>query len=432
MRMLFLLKEWIKHPKLRSCNSQIIDSVTTEELNDIVQSKIDSLLKHAVTTVPYYRELANKGIINRSNPRIEQFPILEKKDIRGHEELFVSDNYDINKLEVSRTSGSTGEPFKFYRNPIEFDSTYADLWRGLARVGIKHGDKRVLIKGIDEVPNPSLVILLGRWFYEFINQCILIDAHFLAREQSSVMKSLRRIRRYCPTYIHGYVSSIDILAAYAENVGYRMDDIGIKAVVTESEKLYDFQRERISRVFGCRVVENYGSVEFGMSAQPDVEDNLCINENHCYVETDIDNTAIYTNLDAYAFPFIRFKNGDIVSLRKQKKSVLPYKEIENVEGRVADTIRLPNGALLQGFIVMYPISKHMQYIIAYQIRQEKKDELQILLRIKKSLPKNIVLQIVKEMKDIVGQNIHVFVKVVEKIPVTKRGKHRFVYSTIKD
>lgn len=432
MRILFLLKEWVRYPKMRGQLSDNLDKLSVDELNILVNKKRDALLRHAIDTVPFYRELAKDGKINLDNPRIEEFPILEKKDIRGREELFVSDKYDISKLSSSRTSGSTGEPFKFYRDSSEFDATYIDLWRGLARAGIRHGDKRVLVKGVDEVPNPSVIVRLYRWLYGVINQCIVIDAHFLARSEKNITFALQRIRKYKPMYLHGYVSSIDLLAAHAERIGLSMKDIGLKVAVTESEKLYDFQRERIARVFGCRVVENYGSVEFGMIAQPDNDGNLCINETHCYVETDTDGSAVYTNLDAYAFPFIRFKNGDVITLRKEKKSSLPFKEIEYVDGRVADTICLPNGASLQGFIVMYPISKHMKYIVAYQVRQETREELQILLVLKEPLPKSITNQILTEMQEIVGQDVKLIIKIVDEIPLTKRGKRRFIYSALKD
>lgn len=432
MRFLFLLKEWIKYPKMRGKLSSTLDRFSQEDLQKIVLEKRDALLRHAVETVPFYRQLVEGGSLDPKNLCIEDFPILEKKDIRGREELFVSNQYNVNKLSASRTSGSTGEPFKFYRDDTEFDATYIDLWRGLARVGIRHGDKRALVKGVDENPNPSWVTRLRRWAYGVINQCIVIDAHFLAKSEENITISLNRIRKYHPVYLHGYVSSIDLLAAYAERIGFDMKDVGIKVVVTESEKLYDFQRERIARVFGCKVVENYGSVEFGMIAQPDTEGNLCINETHCYVETDADGSAVYTNLDAYAFPFIRFKNGDAITLRKGKKSSLPYREIEHVDGRVADAIQLPNGTSLQGFIVMYPISKHMQYITAYQVRQEKRDELQILLVLKDCLPEAIQNQILSEMQEIVGQDVKIWIKIVDKIPLTKRGKRRFIYSDLKD
>lgn len=432
MRLLFLTKEFLRYPKtfLAFDTEKRLDSVAREDVDTLVKAKLETLLRAAVQDVPYYRELALQGRIDAANPKLEQFPVLEKKDIRGREEMFVSDRYRRSKLSACRTSGSTGEPFRFYREPKEFDATYVDLWRGLARLGIRRGDRRVLVKGVDEVPNLSWRVRLRRWMYGVANQCIVVDAHFLARSEDNVRAALHRILRYRPHYLHGYVSSIDLLAEHAERWGMDMTGLKLKAVVTESEKLYDFQRERIGRVFGCPVAENYGSVEFGMIAQPDAKGNLCINEDHCLVEAGPEGEAILTNLDAYAFPFIRFKNGDAITLRQEKRSALPYHEIERVDGRVADAIRLPGGASLQGYIVMYPISKHMAYIREYQVRQRDIAYLEVLLVLKAPLPDAVRQQIVDEMSAIAGSGVEVRVTPVNNIPLTARGKRRFVVSEL--
>ena len=410
MRALFWLKEWARDPRSFDRGLLGLDGATPGAVRALAERKLARLLRAAVQDVPFYRQLAAEGKIDAEHPRLEQFPILGKGDIRGREEWFVSDRYRVARLSMCRTSGSTGEPFKFYRDPREFTPTYVDLWRGLARLGIRRGDRRALVKGVDETPGASLATRVRRWAYGVANQCVVIDAHFLARSEANVRGALVRLRRYRPVYLHGYVSSIDLLAVSAERWGVRMDDVGIRAVVTESEKLYDFQRERIGRVFGCRVAENYGSVEFGMIA----------------------GAAVLTNLDAYAFPFIRFKNGDCLTLRAEKRSSLPYREIERVDGRVADTIHLPDGGRLQGFIVMYPVSKHMRYIQAYQVRQTRPEELEVLVvpLAGESLPETIRAQIVAEMRAIVGVDVAVHVREVAEIPLTQRGKRRFVVSQL--
>lgn len=430
MRIVFLLKELLRYPRSFFGGGAVwrMDGATPEEVARHARSKLDRLLREAVAHVPYYRELARRGVIDAESPELARFPVLGKADFRGHEEDFVSDRRRLSRLSASRTSGSTGEPFRFYRDPREFDASYVALWRGLKRIGIRRGDRRVLVKGVDEAPRVSAWKRARRRLYEWINQCIVVDAHFLARSEENIRRSLQRIRRYRPVYVHGYVSSIDLLAASAGRFGIRMDDLGIRAVVTESEKLYEFQRERISRVFGCPVAENYGSVEFGMIAQPDAEGNLCVNEDHCLVETDADGEAVLTNLDAYAFPFIRFKNGDRLTFREKKKSALPYREIERIDGRVADAIRLPDGNALQGFIVMYPVSKHMKFIRQYQIRQRAASRLEILIVPDGEFPAGVRGQILSEMRELTGPGVETVITLVDEIPLTKRGKRRFVAS----
>lgn len=430
----FLLKESFMHPRLKGCleRAMCVELMTLKEVARLQEEKLKALLGYAAEKVPFYRAYFAAHGVDPARVGIKDFPIIDKQDIRNHEKDFIADDFAAGKLASTRTSGSTGEPFLFYRGKNEWDDSYACLWRGLFRLGIEMGDKRAFIKGVDERPNVSLATRMKRWCYGILNRCIVIDAHFLAISEANVLSAIRRLRRYRPAYLHGYVSSIDLLAATAERLGLRLDDIGLKVIVTESEKLHDFQRERISRLFGCRVVENYGCVEFGMIAQPDAEGNCCINDDHVYVETDEDGAAIYTNLDARAFPLIRFRNGDRIRLRKEKRSRLPYREMESVDGRVAETIRLPQGGELQGYIVMYPISKHMRYLREYQVYQPDINHLLIRVVEAEKLPVKVEKQILHEMHTIVGDRINLEIKKVESIPLTKRGKRTFVCSDVKE
>lgn len=282
---LFWLKETHQHPRINDLWKTVmrVEGVTRGELQSLTSEKLQLVLRHAAETVPYYRMyFAKKGLVSE-NLRIEDFPIVEKNDIRGHEEEFVSTERKGCKINWSRTSGSTGEPFRFGRS--EYEYTYTTLWRGMARFGIRPGDKRVLVKGVDETASISLFTKLKRMAYGWLNRCIVVDAHFLAKSEANIAAELKRIVAYKPNYFHGYVSSIYLLAQYAEQHGIDLATLKVKAIVTESEKCHDFQRELMERVFKAPVVENYGCVEFGMLAQPARDGRLCINEDHVHVET---------------------------------------------------------------------------------------------------------------------------------------------------
>lgn len=426
---IFYLKERIMHPRLGWAwrEAVVCDHFDRSKLEKIQNEKLSALLKHTTKNVPFYRQWAKEQGIDVSCVKLKDFPVIEKKDIRGHEKDFVADGW-VNKLEWSRTSGSTGEPFSFAR--AEYDYTYATLWRGLLRWGIRPGDKRVLVKGVDENPQVSILTKVKRRFYGWINRCIVVDAHFLARSETNVESELRRITKYKPAYIHGYASSIYVLAKCADKFGIDCSGLRVKAVVTESEKCHDFQRNVIERVFNAPVVENYGSVEFGMIAQPAKDGRLCINEDHIYAETTSEGQAVLTNLDEYGFPLIRFKNGDKVTIGGVHDE-LPYRTLSSIEGRVAETIHLPQGGLVHGYMVMYPISKHMKYLREYQVYQPDIDHLQINVVESEPLPTEIELQIVDEMRTIVGDVINVKLQKVNSIPLTKRGKRAFVCSDVR-
>lgn len=427
---LFWLKETLKHPLLNSAWTVCLplENVSRTELERLQEDKLKRILRHAAKTVPFYRDYFISKGIDADNVSLLDFPTVAKKDIRGQEEKFISTAKGLPKVHWDRTSGSTGEPFKFGRS--EFDYTYATLWRGLLRFGIRPGDKRVLVKGVDITSRISLKTRIRRWIYGKVNRCIVVDAHFLARSEENVIRELKRIIDYRPQYLHGYASSIYLLATTAEKIGADMAQMKVKAIVTESEKCHDFQRKTIVRVFNAPVVENYGSVEFGMIAQPASDGRLCINEDHVHVETTTKGEAVLTNLDEFGFPLIRFKNGDKIT-KGRVHEVLPYCTLTSIEGRMAETIFLPNGGSLQGYIVMYPISKHMKYLREYQIYQSRIDHLLIRVVEAVPLPVEVEEQIIKEMHGIVGESLNVELQKVASIPLTKRGKRMFVYSDVK-
>lgn len=429
---LFFLKDFFRHPDIPRCFKLAMSIEHSPSLLvDIRTSKLTILLRHAIQTVPFYQEYAKrKGWTDATVLRLEDFPVLQKSDFRGCEHLFVSNCACRPRLVACRTSGSTGEPFRFYQSKRAFAYTYATFWRGLLRYGIRPGDKRVLVKGVDERISFSVIQKFRRIMYGYFNRCLVIDAHFLARSETNMFNVVRAICAYKPVYFHGYVSSIYQIARFIAEHSIEISQLKLKGIVTESEKLHDFQRNMIANVFNCPVVENYGSVEFGLIAQPDEKGVHCINDDHCVVEVNETGEGIFTNLDESGFPFIRFKNGDNVKLEQKKRSALPYTEIETIEGRVADTLYLPGGGAIQGFIVMYPISKHMEYIREYQIRQEKIDTLRILIVESKPLPEKIMVQIIQEMKEIVGGEVAVNISFVSNIPLTSRGKRRFVVSLL--
>ncbi|MGI6079031.1 MAG: phenylacetate--CoA ligase family protein, partial [Fastidiosipilaceae bacterium] len=427
----FYLKETLCHRRLavawRACME--VEAMSREALTRAQQEKLAKMLAYCVKHVPFYRDWASQNGMHKKALRLDEFPIIDKGTIRGQEERFVSDEFQLNKLSSCRTSGSTGQPFLFYKSKNSFDHTYATLWRGLARYGIRPGDKRVLIKGLDVTQKLGLRQKLNRKLYNALNRCLLFDAHFLAINPQSLGTVIRKIVAYKPDYYHGYVSSIYQVARYVEENKVDVSGLRLKAIVTESEKLHDFQRECLDRVFGVPVVENYGSVEFGMIAQPDTAGNLCVNEDHVVVETTVEGEAVITNLDEYGFPFIRFKNGDLLELGGPGK-ILPYQIITSLKGRVAETIYLPSGGSLQGFVVMYPISKHMKWIKSYQVYQPKLNHLILRFVLDGDLPERIKKQIVDEMREIVGEEMQLSLECVDRISLTRRGKQRFVISEL--
>jgi len=81
---------------------------------------------------------------------------------------------------------------------------------------------------------------------------------------------------------------------------------------------------------------------------------------------------------------------------------------------------------------MYPISKHMNVLKAYQVYQPDINHLKIrLLPVSASVPVEVQDRIIREMREITGSQIDLAIEIVSAIPLTKRGKRAFVISDVK-
>ena len=91
--------------------------LSPEELRAMQFAKIKQLLQHAFERVPYYRRLYQRLDIHPGDVKslgdFQQLPLLTKQDINNHLDDLVASTMR-NKVRLSRTGGSTGEPMQFY------------------------------------------------------------------------------------------------------------------------------------------------------------------------------------------------------------------------------------------------------------------------------------------------------------------------------
>ena len=226
---------------------------------------------------------------------------------------------------------------------------------------------------------------------DYFNRTLLIDA--FSQDAGITARAIERIERFKPVYLHGYVSPLYALARRLADSGRRIG--GIRAIVTDSEKLYDFQKEAMQRAFECPIIEQYGCLEAGVIAARDPRGVMRINEDHVIVERLEGGEAAITSLSRRACPFIRYKNGDLIELDEQVAPSLPYRSISSVTGRAMERIALVRGGHVNGFVLIFAISPHLSYIRRFQIHQTKVDEFKVRCVVGSPLPGEVRQTIVR-------------------------------------
>jgi phenylacetate-CoA ligase len=119
-----------------------------EQLIDYQNKRLNSIIKYAYSSVPYYTDLFDslkikpKDILNIND--LEKLPLLNKEIIRKEGiERFASKTFSHrNRLQKS-SSGSTGEPLFYYTTKDAYSMSLAASLRGWYWMGFRLGDKYI-------------------------------------------------------------------------------------------------------------------------------------------------------------------------------------------------------------------------------------------------------------------------------------------------
>jgi len=248
------------------------------------------------------------------------------------------------------------------------------------------------------------------------------------------------IRAMCPKILFGYPSALAHIAHHAETRGQRMNDLGIRVAFVTSEKLYDHQREQISRVFGCRVANGYGGRDAGFIAHECPTGGMHITAEDIIVEIvdDAGNPVphgqageiVTTHLATKDFPFIRYRTGDVGMLDEQLCPCgrgLPL--LKEIQGRTTDFLVAQDGTVMHGLALVY-ILRDLPGVRQFKIVQENLQRTRILVTTDAYFQEESTRLIVAGVKQRLGQAVQVEIEQVDAIPKEASGKYRYVVSRV--
>ena len=184
-------------------------------------------------------------------------PLLTKDDIRANFESLRSRAVPRRSIRAGHTSGTTGTPLT-----VEYDRdtvwmTYAVFdrhyrWAG-CRMG-RDGDRIAVARGNVIVPLDQRQPPFWR-HNRRQNQLLLSSFHL---SQTNLPAYFEALAAFKPAVLDGYPSTLYILAKYLLTRG---ETFPLRAAVTSSETLFDFQRSAIEQAFVCRVFDYFAMAE---------------------------------------------------------------------------------------------------------------------------------------------------------------------------
>ena len=400
-------------------------------------SRLQRLLASAGARVPYYRNLfADIGFKVEdvaSLADLARLPLLDKSTIRANSDALKAEN--ATGLARFNTGGSSGEPLVFYIGKERVSHDVAAKWRATRWWNVDIGDPEVVIWGspIELGAQDGMRALRDRML-----RTQLLPAFEMS--ENKLDHFLDEISSARPKMLFGYPSALSHIARHANARGRRVDNLGIRVAFVTSERLYDEQRRQISKIFGCPVANGYGGRDAGFIAHECPQGSMHITAEDIIVEI-IDSRGaavprgeageiVVTHLATSAFPFIRYRTGDIGVLDSKPCSCgrgLPL--LKEIQGRSTDFLVAKNGTVMHGLALIY-ILRDLPQIRNFKITQESVDLTSVSVVSDGGLNGELVGKIVQGFKARLGQEVEIHVEEVKEIPSEKSGKFRYVVSKV--
>jgi len=415
--------------------------LSNKEIEEVQWTKLKKLLDYAYQNVPFYKKILNNiGLTPNDVCAREDFrrlPLLDKESIEFNISNITSMDYDARDLIENSTGGSTGRNLHFFNDKRRLGIRGSVVIRGNRWAGLDIGTNHAYLWGSPF--DTSLEDTLKNKMYNKMVGCNLFLSSYDLSEKTAFSYA-KKIQQYKPDVLIGYPSPLYFFAKYLNDNKIR--SIHPKSIISSAEVLYDYQRELIEFVFGCKVFNRYGCREFSAIAQECSEHSgLHINAEHVYVECLKENGEIaapgepgelvVTDLDNYGMPFIRYRIGDRGILSDRKCNCgrgLPI--MEQVEGRTFDIIVGTNGRNLGGTFWTLLLRTAVKGIKQFQVMQESHNQINIKIVVDDLFKAENLNILNKKIHEYCGEDMNVSFEFVDKIPLTRSGKFRFVISKV--
>jgi hypothetical protein len=193
---------------------------------------------------------------------------------------------------------------------------------------------------------------------------------------------IRKINRYKPEVIDGYVSSFVYIADYITKNQIQL--YRPQAIVTGAEYLSPEARQKIEQAFGCKVYNRYGGTEIGLMAHECGAGNMHIMADKAYAEIVADGRPVapgelgkivFTDFTDRILPFIRYEVGDMgIAADPEQRCPcgrgLPM--LQSIEGRINDLMPLKDGSVMVTHL-WFKLFREFQFIRQFQVVQEDYD-----------------------------------------------------------
>jgi len=321
-----------------------------EKLHELQLTLLQSIIRHAFDSVPYYQEtMKAQGLVPediRTLQDVQKLPIITKDIVREQGPRFVSTKAGRWFVATGYSGGTTGRRLVHKRDLRSVIIEHAFVrrqydWAGLA---VKDRCARMMQR---EIVSPAREHTRP-YAYDAATRELYLSTYHISKE--TVRLYVNALADYGVKALVAYPSGAFALARLCLDEGLR---VSLKAVLTTSETLDPAKREVISRAFECPVYDFYGS-----------------GERVCYIHTCERGTyhvlpeyglteflpagppnegsfrVVSTGFWNRAMPLIRYDLGDLVQLGDQPcRCGRAFPVVKRIVGRDSNVMVTPSGKI---------------------------------------------------------------------------------------
>jgi phenylacetate-CoA ligase len=403
--------------------------------------RLRAVVAHAYATVPFYRKrfdalkLTPQDI--HTGADLPKLPLLTRADIRAHFDELRSTATPHKAMRTGHTSGTTGTPLTVGYDRDTVWMTYAVFdrhyrWAGL-RMG-RDGDRIAVARG-------NVIVPLAQkqppfWRHNRRQNQMLLSSFHLSK--TSLPAYFDALTEFQPAVLDGYPSTLYIFAKYLIARGQTFP---LKAAVTSSETLYDFQRTAIEQAFECKVFDYFALAERAVfSHECDRHEGHHIAMEYGIAEVVDANgqplprgetgRLVGTALHNLAMPLIRYVTNDMTALLEQRCSCGRGLEfMADVTTKAEDVLTLKDGRLISPSVLTHPF-KPLDCIEGSQIVQKAPDHVLIRIVPGHDYRPELTGHLIHEFKARLGDDMHVEVQMVDALEHSRNGKFKWVISEV--
>ncbi len=409
------------------------------QILDYQKFQLVNMLHSALENVEWYKKNVDIETLSITLENVfealNQFPILEKEEIRKSPFSFINPRYKLSNLYEEHTSGTTGTPLRLFWSKVMVERWYALFHlRWLSWAGFSNTDRWAILGG-------QLVVNVKRkkppyWVENWAMKQLYFSIYHIS--PNTIAAYLNKLGSYSPRYIMTYPSALTSIVTLAEEAGISWSGPQIGAVIGNAEPFLSWQREKIQNFFNTKTIDTYGGSEgvfMGAECEngklhlsPDVGYWEVLDDNGTPVENGVAGHFICTGLLNEAMPLIRYRTGDILTIGKKKCPCgLNFPVIEQIVGRIDDLIILPDGRNIGR---LDPILKIDCPVKEVQFVQTKLNRIVVKVVPAAGFGEETIQSLRQAIQERLGDQIEIDIQKVDLIPRTNAGKFKAVVSKI--